>query len=263
MPASEVNTHSHACEYLVRHVSGRLKFNAGGRTLWSMKARIIIVTAVLALIAAGVVLWPSVHEFLAVDTCLDRSGSYDYVNHRCDHERSHPHGNSLTHVPPEEDSRGVMAAALLHLDHHLRAKWKQQDDVLLLDPTSDVWSMESLRSFSSDPENNCVITDEMYKRVAAAALQKEPIANFVSPSPRWLIPAELPQPDPLVPVSDFNGVPISTVVTLSRPGFSLDGNQAVVILSFTWSIHDALARVRLQRDGTEWKIRCAQFDYYV
>lgn len=166
-------------------------------------------------------------------------------------------------VPDEEDRRNVIEAALTQLDQHLKAEPVGQGGVLLLGPISQVWSMESLESFSSDPRDRCVIPKRMYASVASAATEEEPIAKWVSPSKLWLIPAQLPRPDPLIPLSQLNGIPVRTIVTLSRPGFSASGNEALVILRFTWSIHDALARVRLERIGAQWRTRCAQFNYYV
>lgn len=165
-------------------------------------------------------------------------------------------------VPVAEDSRQAMEAALVHLDQHLKEA-AVGGGVLLLEPTSHVWSMESLRLFSIDPQAKCFIPEEMYARVSTVATKEEPITELVSPSNLWLMPAEMPRPDPLMPISELNGVPVSTVVTLSRPGFSENGNEALVILRFTWSIHDALARVRLERVDMRWQIRCAEFSYYV
>jgi hypothetical protein len=166
-------------------------------------------------------------------------------------------------VPDEVDSRKVLEAALMQLDQHLKAEGMEKEGVLLLVPTSETWSMESLQSFSPDPRDSCVIPKQMYASVASAATMEEPIAQWVSPSKLWLMPAELPRPDPLIPLDQLNGVPVRTIVTLSRPGFSASGNEALIILRFTWSIHDALARVRLERVGTQWRIQCAQFNYYV
>ena len=51
--------------------------------------------AVLAIGVVGAVAltwfaYPRVAQFLAVDDCLDRGGSYDYANNVCDFVRNHP-----------------------------------------------------------------------------------------------------------------------------------------------------------------------------
>ncbi|CAN5180106.1 hypothetical protein BH24GEM2_BH24GEM2_07700 [soil metagenome] len=45
---------------------------------------------VLFLAASAFLLWPYVSAFLAVDTCLDSGGSYNYVTSTCDFHQSHP-----------------------------------------------------------------------------------------------------------------------------------------------------------------------------
>jgi hypothetical protein len=50
-------------------------------------AGVVLVVLGLALAAPGVTSWAQ--EALAVDSCLDAGGSFDYVTETCDHERSH------------------------------------------------------------------------------------------------------------------------------------------------------------------------------
>jgi hypothetical protein len=57
-----------------------------GRMLKSFK--------VLALVVAAILLWPSISEFFAVDSCLDAGGSFDYATGRCDHTANHAYVDS-------------------------------------------------------------------------------------------------------------------------------------------------------------------------
>ena len=50
-----------------------------------------IVGVALMVAGAFVALRPRVVEFLAVDSCLDHGGSYDYVRRECDHVKNHPY----------------------------------------------------------------------------------------------------------------------------------------------------------------------------
>ena len=47
------------------------------------------------------------------------------------------------------------------------------------------------------------------------------------------------------------------------PGYSADGNHAIVFLSIPWSMHHADATYLLARDGDGWRIVLRQFVYYV
>jgi hypothetical protein len=60
---------------------------------------------VLIVLGGALALWPAlgyVREFVAVDSCLDAGGSFDYAHSRCDRAEPHPfvayserHPNSL------------------------------------------------------------------------------------------------------------------------------------------------------------------------
>ena len=53
--------------------------------------RRFFLTLVLAAVAViGWLAWGYGREFLAVDSCLDNSGSFDYVTMTCDHTEDHP-----------------------------------------------------------------------------------------------------------------------------------------------------------------------------
>jgi hypothetical protein len=56
-----------------------------------MKQRTLTLLGVALLLAAVAFAWTPVSDFLAVDSCLDAGGSFDYANGICDFERSHPY----------------------------------------------------------------------------------------------------------------------------------------------------------------------------
>jgi hypothetical protein len=47
------------------------------------------------------------------------------------------------------------------------------------------------------------------------------------------------------------------------PGYSADGNYAIVFLSILWSMHHADGTFLLVRDGAGWRVILRQFVYYV
>jgi len=53
--------------------------------------RFFLVLAIAALALVGWLAWGYGREFLAVDSCLDSSGSFDYVTMTCDHTENHPY----------------------------------------------------------------------------------------------------------------------------------------------------------------------------
>jgi len=67
---------------------------AGNRNQWRLLG--------IALVAIGIIVTfrPRISEFLAVDSCLDEHGSYDYAQGRCDYTNNHPY------VPWSERSHG-------------------------------------------------------------------------------------------------------------------------------------------------------------
>ena len=49
---------------------------------------VLLTLAIVILVWAG---WSYGREFLAVDSCLDNSGSFDYAAMTCDHAQNHPY----------------------------------------------------------------------------------------------------------------------------------------------------------------------------
>ena len=47
------------------------------------------------------------------------------------------------------------------------------------------------------------------------------------------------------------------------PGYSADGQYAIVFLSIPWSMHHADGTYLLARDGEVWRVVLRQFVYYV
>jgi hypothetical protein len=68
----------------------------------------------LVLAAVGVIgwlAWGYGREFFAVDSCLDNSGSFDYVTMTCDHTENHPY-SSYSQRHSMVPAIGVLAGSL-------------------------------------------------------------------------------------------------------------------------------------------------------
>ena len=69
--------------------------------------RVFLTLAIAAVAVLGWLAWGYGREFLAVDSCLDSSGSFDYVTTTCDHTESHPYS------PYSQRHSGAPAMAVL------------------------------------------------------------------------------------------------------------------------------------------------------
>jgi hypothetical protein len=56
-----------------------------------MKSWIITLVGVGLMLSAATLVWSPLVTLLAVDSCLDAGGSFNYASHVCDFERSHPY----------------------------------------------------------------------------------------------------------------------------------------------------------------------------
>jgi len=61
----------------------------------------------------------------------------------------------------------------------------------------------------------------------------------------------------------FDKPDVRTFVRLEAPGYSSDGQLALVWFNFRWSIHDARGLFILRRSGSSWVIVAHRVDYYV
>ena len=65
---------------------------------------VTLVGVALLLIAAGLA-WPPLSTSIAIDSCLDMGGSFDYAARTCDLERRHPYA-------PEDSTMRLLVGAL-------------------------------------------------------------------------------------------------------------------------------------------------------
>ncbi|MBH0184858.1 MAG: hypothetical protein HP477_05400 [Nitrospira sp.] len=75
---------------LVAFLGALVCFLAAARRLTDRSLPRLLVGG-LAVVSTVVLVWALVAEFLAVDTCLDAGGSFDYMRSACDLEQNHPY----------------------------------------------------------------------------------------------------------------------------------------------------------------------------
>jgi predicted small lipoprotein YifL len=73
--------------------------------------RVFLSLAIVAMVVLGWIAWGYGREFLAVDSCLDSSGSFDYATMTCDHTDSHPY-SPYTQRHPTVTSIAVLAGSV-------------------------------------------------------------------------------------------------------------------------------------------------------
>ena len=162
------------------------------------------------------------------------------------------------------EDKEVLSAALVYLAQQLDAQGIGTRGILLLRPMTRSWTHESLTGFSDNPEDKCILEQELYSALAEGSETEQSVGPLVSTNDLWRIGQEERRGQvPSFPPTEFDGVPVRTVVTVSSPGFSRRGDEALVLLSFTWSVHDAVARVRMVRNNGVWTAQCVQFNFYV
>jgi len=88
-----------------------------------LKHALFYIVCFVLVFAGFYLVWPSMNEFLAIDSCLDRGGSYDYAHGLCDLEGSRSFG-----LNEQRNSKtglllliAGMIIGLLTLYHHKRS----------------------------------------------------------------------------------------------------------------------------------------------
>ena len=165
------------------------------------------------------------------------------------------------------DDRPALKAVLEHFATRSDAHFYDQSAILAINPkTQETRGRDSDYQYLNQGEGNCGIPESLYlslrKRnataIAATKLAgKSPLWRVVSAEEAKVINPAWPPP------MGKKREPVKTLVTLTKPGYSADGNSALVNLSFVWSIHGAEARYLLRREGSNWKVTCSQLIFYV
>jgi hypothetical protein len=172
-------------------------------------------------------------------------------------------GGFLTACSASRESRDsdVVAAALEH--------FTGRDDIMPYNKRGITLVEPQTREFVSgfgDQDPKCQAPRELYEELATRNAMPLSAAPLVSASGKWrLIRPEETTGDELGYMTDrtMEGEPIRTIVRLSVPAYSGDGQAALLIFHFKWSIHSALARYVLQFSEDGWRVQCSDLRFYV
>ena len=161
---------------------------------------------------------------------------------------------------PDPD-REALRAVLTHFHERQDLQGVGSSGSMLLVPDTYVWTRQSLEGFRQNRADECQIPEALYEALYARSATRQ-LGDVIQRQHGWrMATREQLAPERLLErVSDPS---IRTSVSVSAPGFSNDGRQAVVVLSFSTGAHGALARYRLTLEGGSWSVVCSQMNYYL
>jgi len=157
----------------------------------------------------------------------------------------------LSHFVARTDEWFYAAAAKLAISSTTRKKFWVASDYQYL----------------NQPGHKCEIDKPLYLEFLARNVKEEPVAAMVADSASWfIVPREqekflgvgMPTPENMT-----KRIAVKTLVKLSRPAYSKDGDRAFIMFSYPWSIHSAYAQYVLRRQTGKWNVECAEFPHSV
>lgn len=160
-----------------------------------------------------------------------------------------------------DPDREVLIAVLTHFHQRQDLQGVSASGFMLLEPDTHVWSRQSLESLQEDRADECQIPQPLYEGLYARG-DARPLGDVIAGQQGWRV-ATREQLAPEHLLQRLSDQSIRTLVSVSKAGFSKDGRQAAVVLSFTTGVHGALARYRLARASGGWSIACSQLNYYL
>ena len=155
----------------------------------------------------------------------------------------------------------VIAAALEHFTARSDTMPYHESGMTLIEGETYKWV-----SGMGDSGAKCEVAQELYDGLVARNAARQPAAPLLATSKSWRLiqPGDMKGDDSfLFPDKTSAGEPIRTLVRLSMPAYSNNGDAAFVMFSFRWSIHGALARYVLKFSGTDWTVQCSDLFFYV
>jgi hypothetical protein len=161
----------------------------------------------------------------------------------------------------EREAFGVVLADLAtRTDLHST----RNDGVILIRPTTQAWSTDALRVFNLlDRPGTCGVSGDMYQALASANAVPTDVGKSLPDSTHWrvLSPADLPTRS-LIPDKTISGEAIKTTAHLSNPGLIAGTDTALLLVSFTWSMHAGIAQYVLRHGPVGWQIKCSELIFY-
>jgi hypothetical protein len=82
--------------FLVSLIASVACFVVAFRTQRTIPSRLSLATGLVLVVFAIWFVIPVIHDLLAIDSCLDRGGSFDHVRSECDFSTNHPNVSTLS-----------------------------------------------------------------------------------------------------------------------------------------------------------------------
>jgi hypothetical protein len=163
----------------------------------------------------------------------------------------------------------IMNTAIRHLSEKLAENSHGRGGILLVHTQTQSWTEQSLKFgrkiFPQDSQSVCRIPEELYRALIESAAEM-PVIRLLDESKEWRIaPAWVEARKPSLPPEEIDGIPVTAMAAVSMPGYSSSNNEALILvsLSFPEEMHGSVARIRLMRSTTGWRVKCVQPNFYM
>jgi hypothetical protein len=159
----------------------------------------------------------------------------------------------------------IIETMLRHFAARTDATFPNKSGVLLVEPNSQVWTVQLLRTFGLlNRTTACLPESDLAERIALRNASAFVVASAVTPGDGWRFMGrgELAADDYFPPLKDSGGTPIKSVATVALPVFSTDKQRAFAFLTYSWSVHTAIAEYAFNRKGDSWEVTCSELHIY-
>jgi len=170
----------------------------------------------------------------------------------------------VAHEITPADEREVINLVLDHFYASAETHLKPANGVVLISAKVERNNFDGADAATLNGDTKCRVSDELFKSVIERNGHERAVSQFIADTPRWRV-ATIDEEKQMEPFSEQTDRVrnVKTLASLLAPGFSKNGNQAAVFLSFTNSAHGASARYVLARENGRWVVSCTELLFFV
>jgi hypothetical protein len=158
----------------------------------------------------------------------------------------------------------VVETVLAHFARRADTMALHEDGIVLIDRHTVSLTPDLIRLLSTDqrPDRRCEIAPSLLRGIVDRNGAIQSTAPLLTQSSRWRIIRQ-GEEAPAARRSSGTTAPgerIRSFASLTLPSYSTNGNIALVLVFFRWSIHDAMAAYVTRRNGKDapWSIKCSE-----
>lgn len=161
----------------------------------------------------------------------------------------------------------VIEVVLTHFAGRTDAMSSHEQGIVLVDRDTFPWTRERIRFFTLDqrPNQKCDIAPSLFDALVDRNTAVGSSAPMLAQSKRWRVvqSSETKSSGRFLDLTS-SGEPIKTIASLSSPAYSANGDTALVIFLFRWSMHRAIAEYILKRsdNNRDWSVQCSDLVFY-